>query len=125
MAFGQVAKQLIRVGVNTPDVAGAGGTSWSQVEAHRARTQLQKKIAESFIHWGIPTRESLRQVQDVSKDVPIIASGGIHSGIDAAKALHCGAQCVGMAGKYFSTPSKTLMPLSQKFRAQSSMKDAH
>jgi isopentenyl-diphosphate delta-isomerase len=93
----KVAKQLIEIGVYGLDVSGAGGTSWSQVEAHRAPTNLQKQVAESFVNWGIPTLESLRQIRQVSKTIPIIASGGIYSGIDGAKAIHAGANLFGIA----------------------------
>ena len=94
------AKRLINAGVQAIDLAGAGGTSWSEVEAYRSKTDLQKKIAQSFIHWGIPTYESLRQVRRVSSTLPVIASGGIRTGIDAAKALHSGAHIVGMAAPF-------------------------
>lgn len=97
-----VAKRLLEVGVWGLDVAGAGGTSWSQVEAHRCADPLQKQLAESFRGWGIPTVTSLKAVRTVLEDNgwthPLIASGGILSGLDGAKALALGADLFGSAG---------------------------
>ncbi|GFY55684.1 isopentenyl-diphosphate delta-isomerase [Trichonephila inaurata madagascariensis] len=95
----QVAKKLIGAGVKVLDIAGSGGTSWSQVEAYRATNSLQNLIASSFINWGIPTLDSLKMVREVSKDIPIIASGGLKSGIDGAKAIRMGANIFGLAGQ--------------------------
>ncbi|ABV73455.1 isopentenyl pyrophosphate isomerase [Rickettsia canadensis str. McKiel] len=95
----QVAKSLIDVGVKTLDIAGSGGTSWSQVEAYRAKNSLQNRIASSFINWGIPTLDSLKMVREISKNVSIIASGGLKSGIDGAKAIRMGANIFGLAGQ--------------------------
>lgn len=76
------------------DVAGAGGTSWSLVESHRSEG-IGEEIGKTFSCWGIPTAESIREVARTG--TPVIASGGIRTGIDAAKSLALGAQCVGMA----------------------------
>ena len=95
----QVAKSLIDVGVKALDIAGSGGTSWSQVEAYRAKNSLQNRVASSFINWGIPTLDSLKMVREVSKNVSIIASGGLKSGIDGAKAIRMGANIFGLAGQ--------------------------
>ncbi len=56
------AKQLFNAGVSAIDVAGAGGTSWSQVEMHRLKTKSRQRIAADFRSWGIPTAESIRMV---------------------------------------------------------------
>lgn len=93
-------RMLLEVGVQAIDIAGAGGTSWSEVEAYRAKTELQREIAQSFIDWGIPTRSSLKMIRKVSQTLPVIASGGMRTGIEAAKALHEGAQMVGMAAPF-------------------------
>jgi isopentenyl-diphosphate delta-isomerase len=117
----KVAKQLIDAGVQVLDVAGAGGTSWSAVESHRAPTALHQKIAASFSHWGLTTYESLRAVRSVSDSIPLIASGGIDSGITAAKALHAGATLVGMAGpllKPAATSGEALDEAIALFKAQ-------
>jgi len=94
------ATRLIEVGVAAIDVAGAGGTSWSQVEMHRAETEDQARLAAAFVDWGIPTADALTQVHRILPEVPLIASGGLRSGIDMAKCLALGANLAGMAGPF-------------------------
>ncbi len=98
----EVARRLWNAGVAAIDVAGAGGTSWSRVEAHRALTELERAVAESFADWGIPTAESLRSVveQGVPEGRHVFACGGIRNGIDVAKAIALGASLVGMARRF-------------------------
>lgn len=99
------ARQLIRAGISAIDVAGAGGTSWSEVEKHRAPTQRQRRLAAAFREWGIPTVTSLsfvRAARDEAgrPDLPIFASGGIRTGQDVAKAAALGADLVGLAAPF-------------------------
>lgn len=95
-----VATRLVEAGVAVIDVAGAGGTSWSQVEMHRAAEGRQAELASRFVNWGIPTAEAVRQVRAALPHVPIIASGGLRSGLDLAKSIVLGAQLGGMAGPF-------------------------
>jgi isopentenyl-diphosphate delta-isomerase len=88
---GEVAKRLEKTGVEVIDVAGAGGTSWVKVDSI-----IGGKPFDSFFEWGIPTAEALEQCLRAVK-VPVIASGGIRNGIEAAKALSMGASLAGMA----------------------------
>ncbi|MFH1237190.1 MAG: type 2 isopentenyl-diphosphate Delta-isomerase [Candidatus Aenigmatarchaeota archaeon] len=88
---GKLSKSLVTAGVKAIDIAGAGGTSWVKVDSHRTSDDVSH-IAE----WGIPTATALKDVASAVK-VPIIASGGIRNGVDAAKALAMGADLVGMA----------------------------
>jgi len=93
------AVRLVEAGVSVIDVAGAGGTSWAAVEYHRARKvgdDLRCRMGEAFWNWGIPSAISLVEIAE-SVEASIIASGGIRSGIDAAKALALKADLVGMA----------------------------
>lgn len=94
------AKRLIDAGIAAIDVAGAGGTSWSQVEMYRAETARDRRIAGAFIDWGIPTAHSLRYCRSVSNDLPLFASGGIRNGIEIAKCVALGARLVGIAGDF-------------------------
>jgi isopentenyl-diphosphate delta-isomerase len=96
----QAARMLADAGVSAIDVAGSGGTSWSQVEMFRAPDDLHKRIAAAFRDWGIPTTESIQMVKRAAPHLPIIASGGIRSGIDIAKAIALGASIGGMAGPF-------------------------
>lgn len=93
----EVVRRLLSAGVSALDVAGAGGTSWSEVERHRIGDPVQKRVAAQFADWGIPTAESIRLVRSVSPDIPLIASGGIETGVDAAKCIALGADLVGTA----------------------------
>jgi len=91
-----VARRLAEAGVAAIDVAGAGGTSWSQVEMYRAETELERRVASTFRDWGIPTAESVRKAREGAPGVVIIASGGLRNGIDVAKVLALGARMAGM-----------------------------
>ena len=94
---GKLAKTLISIGVAGMDVAGAGGTSWSEVEANRQSDPLIRKVAHSFAGWGIPTAHSLIQVHREAESLPVFASGGLRNGIDIAKAIRLGATMCGVA----------------------------
>ncbi|WP_226037293.1 type 2 isopentenyl-diphosphate Delta-isomerase [Aquibacillus saliphilus] len=92
---GAVAKQLCDAGVAFIDVAGAGGTSWSQVEKFRSNEPVKKQAAEAFSEWGIPTVDCITSVRKQIDKQSVIASGGIKTGVDAAKAITLGADMVG------------------------------
>ena len=87
------AKLLEEAGVAGIDVAGVGGTSWAAVEYFRAKARqdvFSQGLRATFWDWGIPTAVSLVEAGQ-STSLPVIASGGIRSGIDTAKALALGA----------------------------------
>ena len=93
----EVALELKKAGVRGIDVGGLGGTSFSAVEYYRARREgqtLKEKLGATFWNWGIPTPASvvLSRV-----GLPIIATGGIRSGLDVARAVCLGALAAGIA----------------------------
>jgi isopentenyl-diphosphate delta-isomerase len=92
-----LARTLVEAGVAAVDVAGSGGTSWSRVEAHRADSAEDKRVASAFDDWGIPTARALVLAREACPDIPLIASGGIETGVDIVKCLALGANLVGIA----------------------------
>jgi len=96
----RTAKLLADSGVQAIDVAGAGGTSWSQVEMHRAPDEFTRELAATFVGWGIPTAESILNVKRATPEMTIFASGGLKDGLDIAKCIALGATLGGMAGQF-------------------------
>src|SRR5271157_283634 len=96
----RTAKLLTDCGVSAIDVAGAGGTSWSQVEMHRAPDEFTRELAATFVGWGIPTAESILNVKKAVPDMTVFASGGVKDGLDIAKCIALGATLGGMAGSF-------------------------
>ena len=94
------ARRLAEAGVAGIDVAGAGGTSWSQVEMYRIHDENRARVAAAFRGWGIPTAESILMVRRGAPELLTFASGGLADGIDIAKCIALGARLGGMAG-YF------------------------
>jgi isopentenyl-diphosphate Delta-isomerase len=93
----EVAEKLVEAGVAAIDVAGAGGTCWSEVERRRTTDEMANNVAGAFASWGIPTAESIRMARQGAPQLPIIASGGIRTGIDVAKSIALGADAAGIA----------------------------
>lgn len=92
---GATARRLLDAGVSYIDVAGAGGTSWSEVEKRRTADPLRRQAADAFADWGVPTAACIRDVRRHAPDALVIASGGLANGVDAAKALALGANLAG------------------------------
>ena len=91
------ARRLVDCGVSGIDCSGAGGTSWARVEAHCAATERAREQGLRFAEWGIPTSLSILNVRRASPGIPLIASGGLRSGTDVAKAIALGADLGAMA----------------------------
>lgn len=102
----EAARQLADAGVAAIDVAGSGGTSWSQVEMYRAPTQRHARLAGAFIDWGIPTAVSVGYCREAAPALPVFASGGIKDGIEVAKCIALGATLVGLAGEFLRTADR-------------------
>ena len=96
----KTAKLLADCGVSAIDVAGAGGTSWSQVEMHRAPDEFTRQLAATFVGWGIPTADSILNTKRAVPGTLIFASGGLKDGLDIAKCIALGATLGGMAGQF-------------------------
>ena len=94
---GATARRLVDCGVAGIDCSGAGGTSWAKVEAWCAGTERGRELGLKFGEWGIPTNEAIVEVREALPAIPLIASGGLRSGIDLAKAIALGADVGAMA----------------------------
>ncbi|HEX3457367.1 MAG TPA: type 2 isopentenyl-diphosphate Delta-isomerase [Candidatus Baltobacteraceae bacterium] len=105
IAADQVRK-LFDAGVAAVDLAGAGGTSWSEVERYRMTEPWRARVAAEFAGWGIPTARCLVEARAVAPDEPLIASGGIFSGLDVGKALALGAGLAGIAGPFLRAAAR-------------------
>ena len=104
----KAARLLANAGVAAIDVAGAGGTSWTQVEMHRAQNERQARLAAAFIDWGIPTAKSILHIRAAAPEMIIFASGGLRDGTDIAKSIALGATLGGMAGPYLKAATQSV-----------------
>jgi isopentenyl-diphosphate delta-isomerase len=104
----KTSRWLASAGVAGIDVAGSGGTSWSEVEYHRATSEALRSMAKAFADWGIPTADALVMARAGAPGLPLIASGGLRTGIDAAKALALGATAVGIASPLLKAAAASL-----------------
>ena len=116
-----VARRLASAGVAAIDVAGAGGTSWSQVEKFRIQDEMHRKVAGDFVDWGLSTADCLAAIRQTLPSLPLIASGGLVSGLDVAKAIALGASLAGMAGRFLKAAAESeagLMSLVEEITFQ-------
>ncbi len=114
-----VAQKLISLGVSIIDVAGAGGTSWAAVEAHRARTVSEAAVASAFVDWGQPTAYAISAMRKTLPDIFIIGSGGVRNGVDAAKAIRMGANIVGQAASVLRSATSSPEAVADHFEVMS------
>ena len=113
----EAARNLANAGVAAIDVAGAGGTSWSQVEKYRATTHLRRRVAATFRDWGIPTAECIKMTRRGAPGLPIIASGGLRHGVDVAKCIALGARLAGMASPFLKAAAISTEAVLEVIRA--------
>jgi isopentenyl-diphosphate delta-isomerase len=100
-----IARSLDKAGVVAVDVSGAGGTSWIAIEALRAKGQQAARGA-LFHEWGLPTAACVGWLVESQVRAEIIASGGIRTGLDVARAMALGARVVGLAQPVLAAASK-------------------
>lgn len=110
----ETAAALVGAGVSFIDAAGAGGTSWSQVEKFRSTDDLRRQAAEAFADWGIPTAESVTEIRAALPEANIIASGGLRTGVDAAKAIALGANLAGFGRVLLPQAASSSKEISQE-----------
>ncbi len=112
-----MAQRLLDIGVAAIDVAGAGGTSWARVESERAHDAKQRRLGNTFADWGIPTADCITGIRAMAdsraQTVPLIASGGLRNGLEAAKALALGANLAGMAMPFLQAASQSEAALAE------------
>lgn len=101
------ARKLADAGVSAIDVAGSGGTSWSEVEYHRAPTAFHARVAAVFADWGIPTADAIQYATHAAPHLPVIASGGLRSGLDVAKGIALGATLGGLASPFLKAAAQS------------------
>ncbi|MBZ0279601.1 MAG: type 2 isopentenyl-diphosphate Delta-isomerase [Anaerolineae bacterium] len=112
----QNARDLANAGIAAIDVAGSGGTSWSEVEYHRSPTAFHARVAASFADWGIPTADAIQYAVKGAPNIQIIASGGLRDGIDIAKCIALGATAGGLAGPFLKAADESTEAVDQLIR---------
>jgi isopentenyl-diphosphate delta-isomerase len=90
----ETVRAAAEIGLAGLDVAGAGGTSWARVEEYVRHGEI---VHPELVEWGIPTADAIVGARCHAPDLTLIASGGIRSGLDVAKALALGAEAVALA----------------------------
>jgi isopentenyl-diphosphate delta-isomerase len=99
------AARLLDAGVAGIDTAAAGGTSWARVEGKRSGDDRREALAETFAGWGQPTAEAVRYLRERFPAMPLIASGGVRTGVDIARAMALGADLCGLALPFLEAAS--------------------
>ena len=112
----RLASRFTEAGIDIIDVAGAGGTSWAAVEAARIEDPGRASLATAFVDWGIPTAQAVVEARTICPNATIIASGGIRTGIDIAKAVRLGADIAGMAAGVLQAANESPDALMKRFR---------
>jgi isopentenyl-diphosphate delta-isomerase len=100
------SKRALSCGIDALDIAGLGGTHWGFIEGLRDKSRLH--LGQEFRNWGIPSAKALIDLRSaLGPQVPLIASGGLRNGLDAAKALYLGADLCGMAQPFLKAAQKS------------------
>ncbi|ACP36209.1 isopentenyl-diphosphate delta-isomerase, type 2 [Sulfolobus islandicus Y.G.57.14] len=114
----ETAKLLYSYGIKNFDTSGQGGTNWIAIEMIRdiRRGNWKAESAKNFLDWGVPTAASIMEVRYSVPDSFLVGSGGIRSGLDAAKAIALGADIAGMALPVLKSAIEGKESLEQFFR---------
>lgn len=110
VGFGMTAKdtrRLLDAGVSGIDCAGGGGTSWSLIEGRVSKNQKTQRLGQTLASWGLTTPEAILEVRSVDANIPLIASGGVRTGIDVMKLVALGATVAGMASPVLQAAVKS------------------
>jgi isopentenyl-diphosphate delta-isomerase len=107
------AARLLDAGIAAIDVAAAGGTSWARVEGKRSNDLRHEALAETFAGWGTPTATAVTELRAAHPSVPLIASGGVRSGVDMARALALGADLCGIALPFLAAAEQSREAVDQ------------
>lgn len=110
------AMRLVEVGIRYIDVAGCGGLSWSRIEQHRRDEERPDGLGLLFQDWGIPTPQALAALAPLRNRVTLIASGGVRSGLDMAKAMVLGASLCGLASPFLKPAMASADCVAQEIR---------
>ncbi len=103
----QAVRQLAEAGVAAIDVAGAGGTSWSEVEYFRAPDARHANVARAFADWGIPTAHGIRHARSAAPDLPVFASARLRGTICRPNWSALGADLGGIAGPFLKAAAES------------------
>lgn len=106
----------LKAGINHYDLAGRGGTSWSRIEYHR-RTRDDDDLGLIFQDWGMTTVEVLQTARPYRNKIELIASGGIRTGIDMAKAIILGAKICGAAAPFLPAARQSKQAVVERIEA--------
>jgi isopentenyl-diphosphate delta-isomerase len=99
------------------ETAGVGGTSWALVESFRTEDATQREAGRELATWGVPTAESLLICREAFPDRLVIASGGIRTGVEIAKAIALGADAVALAGPLLHAANRGVEPVLETLDA--------
>jgi isopentenyl-diphosphate delta-isomerase len=114
-------QRVLPLGIRYIDVAGSGGTSWSRIEHHRKADAHPDDLGLLFQDWGIPTPRALWELRALRQELTLIASGGVRSGMDMAKAIVLGASLCGVAAPFLEpalTSTRAVVAVIERLRRE-------
>lgn len=100
-------RRLLAAGIAGLDCAGGGGTSWSKLEGRVAASERHQRLGEVFQGWGLTTAEAVLEVRGIDGEVPLLASGGVRTGLDVMRLVRLGATAAGLASPVIRAASES------------------